>query len=153
MAAPVISRIAVLTDLSTESRAAVLEAVTLARAFAADLVVVAALPTDRVGREVAQGQFLDGLLDATRLRLAAWFAAQVPEDLRRGLAPRFVAVVGPPARVLLEVAGAERADLIVLTAQRRSGWARWVRGSVAEEVLRAAPVPVVTVRGGAKAAA
>lgn len=49
---------------------------------------------------------------------------------------------GPPAQRILENAEALGADLIAMATHGRSGVARWVRGSVAEEVLRGAPVPV-----------
>lgn len=55
---------------------------------------------------------------------------------------------GPAAAAILDHAVASRADLLVLGTRGRSGWKRLVLGSVAEQVLRAAPCPVLTVPPG-----
>lgn len=44
---------------------------------------------------------------------------------------------------ILRTAVTERADLIVMTSHGRSGPARWILGSVAEQVARGAPCPVL----------
>jgi len=51
----------------------------------------------------------------------------------------------PAAEILLEAAAAE-ADLIAVATGKRSGIARELLGSVAEQVLRRAEVPVMLVR-------
>lgn len=52
---------------------------------------------------------------------------------------------GDPVRQILSVAAEVGADLIVMSTHGRSGLARMLVGSVAEEVLRTAPVPVMLV--------
>lgn len=52
---------------------------------------------------------------------------------------------GHTAHAIVEVARDARADLIVLTTHGRSGVARVVFGSVAEEVVRKAPCPVLVI--------
>jgi len=54
---------------------------------------------------------------------------------------------GDAATVIAETAQETDADLIVMGTQGRTGLTRLVMGSVAEEVLRRAPCPVLTVRG------
>jgi nucleotide-binding universal stress UspA family protein len=54
---------------------------------------------------------------------------------------------GTAATVIAETAEETAADLIVMGTHGRSGLTRLVMGSVAEEVLRRAPCPVLTVRG------
>jgi nucleotide-binding universal stress UspA family protein len=49
------------------------------------------------------------------------------------------------AAEILRVTGAERCDLIVMGTHGRTGLKRALLGSVAEEVLRTAPCPVLTV--------
>jgi nucleotide-binding universal stress UspA family protein len=61
---------------------------------------------------------------------------QVEQELREGSA----------ASVIVERAGALGADLIAMTTHGRGGLKRLVLGSVAEEVLRMAPCPVLLVR-------
>ncbi|HVK14017.1 MAG TPA: universal stress protein [Gemmataceae bacterium] len=53
---------------------------------------------------------------------------------------------GDPAENILETARGLPCDLIVMGTHGRSGLGRLVLGSVAEDVLRAAPCPVLTVR-------
>ncbi len=53
--------------------------------------------------------------------------------------------VGSPAERILETCRKMRADLLVVGTYGRGGVARVVLGSVAEELVRAAPCPVMTV--------
>lgn len=50
-----------------------------------------------------------------------------------------------PAGAIVDVAKELSPDLIAMTTHGRSGVERWVRGSVAERVLRACPVPVLMI--------
>lgn len=52
-----------------------------------------------------------------------------------------------PADGILRVAGEINTGLIVMGTHGRSGWNRWMLGSVAERVLRESTIPVLTVRG------
>jgi nucleotide-binding universal stress UspA family protein len=61
-----------------------------------------------------------------------------------GLSPEVVAEYTRPAKLILEVASRAQADLIALGTHGRTGLARLVLGSVAEEVVRHATCPVVT---------
>ena len=79
--------------------------------------------------------------NAARGRLEAWIkiAADcgVPADL--------VLRDGNPARQILNCAESLAADLVVLGTHGRSGFERFVVGSVAEKVLRKSPRPVLTI--------
>lgn len=59
---------------------------------------------------------------------------------------RFLAVVGTPVDTILQVANAEKVDLIVLVTRGGSGLRRLLYGSVAEGVVRVSPSPVLTIR-------
>lgn len=64
--------------------------------------------------------------------------------------PASVQVVhGEPVQAIVDVAAAENALLLVTGTHGRSGFLRIALGSVAESLIRAATVPVVTVRMGA----
>lgn len=54
--------------------------------------------------------------------------------------------VGDPAMIILQVATERLADLIVMGTHGRTGLDRLLMGSVAEQVVRKAPCPVLTVR-------
>jgi nucleotide-binding universal stress UspA family protein len=53
---------------------------------------------------------------------------------------------GDPAAQILRVATEVHADLIVMGTHGRTGLSRLVMGSVAEEVVRKSPCPVLTVK-------
>ncbi len=56
--------------------------------------------------------------------------------------------VGNPADAIVEAA--QNFDLIVMTTHGRTGFSRLIMGSVAEKVIRFAPVPVVVVEDGSR---
>lgn len=51
-----------------------------------------------------------------------------------------------PRDAILEFAKDEAVDLIVMTSAGKSNWMRWISGSIADQVLRSAPCPVLVVR-------
>lgn len=82
------------------------------------------------------------------------YLAEVAKRLEgRGLRIRTRLALGTPAAEITESAKAERADLIAMTTHGRSGLSRAVFGSVAEQVLRAAALPVLMIRMPAPAPA
>ena len=58
-------------------------------------------------------------------------------------------IVGRVADSLADFADKKGADLILIATHGRSGVSRWVRGSVADKVLRSSRVPVMMVRAPA----
>ncbi len=58
---------------------------------------------------------------------------------------------GHAAEEILDHARRAHADLIAMTTHGRSGIRRWMLGSVAEKVVRAAPVPVLLLRATLRA--
>ncbi len=61
--------------------------------------------------------------------------------------PYEIAVLtGQPAEAILDAAVEQHADLIVMATHGRTGLGHFFLGSVAERVLREAPVPTLTVR-------
>ena len=55
-------------------------------------------------------------------------------------------LVGRVAESLIDYADKHDLDLILIATHGRSGVTRWVRGSVADKVLRSSTVPVLMVR-------
>lgn len=78
-------------------------------------------------------------LDAAQAHLGRLRAGLVA----RGVDARTLLLTGDPAAVILDVCETERPSLVALSTHGRSGPARWVRGSVAERVLRACPAPLL----------
>jgi nucleotide-binding universal stress UspA family protein len=94
----------------------------------------------------------DAFVDVTPLveeerREAAKYLEHIADRLRcRGLAVQCARPEGTAAEMILEHARRMDTDLIALTTHGRSGLGRVVFGSVADEVLRKAPCPVLLVR-------
>jgi nucleotide-binding universal stress UspA family protein len=63
-----------------------------------------------------------------------------------GVAVEVLVREGSVAAAIIDAAGQERVDLIVMATHGRSGLQRVVYGSVAEQVLRGASTPVLLVR-------
>jgi nucleotide-binding universal stress UspA family protein len=82
----------------------------------------------------AAKQAMDGTLLRVRARLPAAEAL-----LTRG----------PAASEILTAIESTKADLVVIGTHGRRGLGRFLLGSVAEKVVRASPVPVLTIRGPA----
>lgn len=84
-----------------------------------------------------------------RIKMAAHhYLDRFVERLRaQGITGRGVIRFGAPAAQILEAAREADADLIAMTTHGRSGVTRLFYGSVAEEVLRGAAVPILLVRG------
>jgi nucleotide-binding universal stress UspA family protein len=57
-----------------------------------------------------------------------------------------VVTMGAPAQEIVRVATEQHVDLIVIGAHGRTGFSSLLLGSVAEQVGRVAPCPVLTVR-------
>jgi nucleotide-binding universal stress UspA family protein len=131
------------TDFSEPSDSAFRLACGLARDHGSRLVVLHVVPPPQShGEEVARRQGagyhhdLWEMLERVRPEDAAVAVERRLED-------------GLPAETILRVAREEKADLIVLGTQGRTGLSRLVLGSVAEHVVRHAPCPVLTTNAGA----
>lgn len=129
------------TDFSERAAPAFDLACSLARDYGAELVVahVSAPPVQGVSDGMAV-ELPTGWGDEVRMRLAAVRA----DDPRVRIARRFE--VGDPGTEIVRLAGEVKADLIVMGSHGRTGLKRLLAGSVAEEVMRKAPCPVLTVR-------
>lgn len=107
------------------------------RGVSAITLVHAELPASIEGFDLLRDAALSharGLLARAKRRLAA---LRVPVQV--------VAAIGAPAETILDAARERKATLILLSSARRSGFARFLFGSVAEQVVRRSPVPVVVI--------
>ena len=66
-----------------------------------------------------------------------------------GVLHRHELVRGQPAAAIVHYATQNQIDLIVMPTHGRTGFTRLLLGSVAEEVLRHAPCPVLAIRASA----
>jgi nucleotide-binding universal stress UspA family protein len=80
--------------------------------------------------------------DATKALLE-----RVPQDPPLNAVPHSAKLVhGSPARDIVSVAQAVKADLIVISTHGRTGLKHWLLGSTAEQVIRYAHCAVLVVR-------
>ncbi|MGA8867201.1 MAG: universal stress protein [Candidatus Sulfotelmatobacter sp.] len=133
--------ILVATDFSEASRRALSDALALAAQYDARLSVLHAIPPEPalinlespaeldLGRQVAQRRMKEFLSDIGPHH-------NVEHILLRN---------GPVAKVLDSVIREEKIDLLVIGTRGRGGLRKVALGSVAEELLRLAPCPVLTV--------
>ena len=83
----------------------------------------------------------------SRRRVAAEYLAPLAAGLRaRGIDTAAIVRVGRAEDEILAAARDDRADLIAMSTHGRSGLGRLLFGSVAEQVLRHADVPVFLMR-------
>ena len=142
MTADQVGRILLATDLSRSSEAASGEAIRLAAALRAELLVVSVIDGVRATAFERQPERMD------QLRAAREQAAQavVVRGRHAGVRTSFLVWEGEPGPAIVDAAGAEQADILVLGTRGRGRIERAVLGSVSDHVLRHAPCPVLIVR-------
>lgn len=141
------SKILVPVDFTSKAAAAVRRAVEIARPAGAEVILLQfhdaveyPLPFDSfVGTRAHLQQLSEPLLE----RLEAARSAVERLGVRR-VTSRYE--YGDPAAGIIRVAAEEGCELIVMGTHGRTGFSRWVLGSVAEKVMRGAPCPVLTVK-------
>ena len=90
--------------------------------------------------------FPDGKWLAEAKKEAARYLEGIAAPLREaGMRVRTLLYERPPADAILHVAAREGVDLIVMSTHGRTGLVHAIMGSVAENVIRRAPCPVLTV--------
>lgn len=142
---PSFSRILVPTDFSEGSRHALEYAVALAARLGASLHVLHVREDP-----VVTALWAEGYVDTESL--AAARDAEATRDLQAELtaagagAATWDVTAGPVSATIVRVARDRDADLIVMGTHGRTGMAHVLMGSIAEQVMRAAGCPVLTIR-------
>jgi universal stress protein A len=142
-----IRRILTPTDFSEYSRQALTYAHELSQTFGAKLLLLHVVELPAYPVEVvlpsAQGRtLLDDLERQARLDLTHL----LPKAKHPKVEVMCLVAVGAPYYKIVEVAEAEKVDLIVMATHGRTGLGHLVLGSVAERVVRMASCPVLTMR-------
>lgn len=100
-------------------------------------------PTPVVTHEGEYSSVLQELLEQSKLYLN-----KIADDLKAaGLQAEVRVEVGEPAGVIVEQARELAVDAIVMSTHGRSGFSRWLFGSITQKVLSVMPCPVFVVPG------
>jgi nucleotide-binding universal stress UspA family protein len=145
-------KILVPVDGSETSTAGLNEAVKLAKIHGSQLCLMHIVNEFILDYTYAPGQYSEDLLGALRKGGRAILDAAETDVQHQGIKPHCVLVEsigGAAADLILEQATDWRADLIVMGTHGRRGIFRLALGSDAEQVVRAANIPVLLVRGQA----
>jgi nucleotide-binding universal stress UspA family protein len=129
------------TDFSHCGDAALETATSLARDNKAKLLIV---HVQEAPPAYAGGEMYYGIPSPRTADLKEMLVKVKPGDPGVGYDHRLLA--GEPAEAILRCAQGEEVDLIVMGTHGRTGFSRFIMGSVAEAVVRAAKCPVLTFK-------
>lgn len=142
-----LKRILVTTDFSSYSKSALPCAAALAQRFGAEILLVHVVPTSptsspaefsHLGLAVEQNWLLKGARDLLPLLREA--------ELDSALSVELQVLNGSPVEEICKTAKENACDLIVIATRGHTGLKHFFLGSVAEQVVRHAPCPVLVVR-------
>ena len=143
------SRIVVPTDFSPPSEAALEYARILAAKFGSSLRILHVIDDPTASSDFVADGFAPSTEDI-RTSLLEQARKRLDDEMNRVDRTRYHAqadaVLGMPAASIVDYAAATAAGLIVMGTHGRTGLAHLLMGSVAEQVVRTAPCPVLTVR-------
>jgi nucleotide-binding universal stress UspA family protein len=138
------------TDFSEPALVALKRATELARHFSAQLLVAHAIPEipgphmyadPPVATSFDVPLYQQQLAIFAEKRLKELVTRHIPGEVRT----RDMVTTGDPSDEILHIAAGEHVDLIVIATHGETGWRRLVFGSVAEQVVRHSPCPVLTI--------
>lgn len=132
------------TDFSTLGQAALETATSLANQREAKLLIV---HVEEPPTAYGGGEFYYGLEEPNRHEIQRMLAEVLPTDPAVGYEHRLM--IGSPASAIVHLAEKENVDMIVMPTHGRTGLSRLLMGSVAEEVVRKAKCPVLTIKAPA----
>jgi universal stress protein A len=142
--APRVRKVLVPTDFSDASKKALNYAVSFARQFGSEIILIhvvepdSALALETFPPICIEELKANGEENLPRLlRLAREAGIAKTTSLTR---------TGVPAHEIIEAAKESDADLIVVATHGHTGWKHFCIGSTAERIARAAPCPVLVVR-------
>lgn len=136
------------TDFSTMGQTALEFATSLARDRGAKLLIA---HVEEPPMAYGGGELYYGIEMPDRKELETMLSEVVPTDPAVGYEHRLV--IGSPATAIVYLAEKEGVEMIVMPTHGRTGLLRVLMGSVAEEVVRKATCPVLTVKAAAVPAA
>ncbi len=135
-------------DFSDLSREAFFVACDVARKFGATLMVMHVTDFISPSLYFAEGMLrLESDSELIDLRIATEKEIEklMADERARSLRIHPILAMGVPSREIAEKAKHHKVDLIVMSTHGRTGISHFLLGSVAEDVIRKAPCPVLTL--------
>lgn len=139
-------QILVPTDFSDESNAAKLYATMLAESFGATLHVLHVIPDPLAMGWGVDAAYLPQLLERTERNVREQLEKVLTAEERKKFSARVAVETGSPVPRIVEYAGRNGIDLIVMGTHGRGAVERMWVGSVTQGVLQRASCPVVSVQ-------
>ena len=141
-----IKKIICALDLSQHSALVADYAISLAKAFDAEIIAVYAAPalTQYVGFHVPPSSienFVGEIITGAEKTMQEFVAENFS-----GVKAKGMVVNGYAAEEILTLAAEVKADIIIMGTHGRKGIDRILFGSVAEKVVKSSPIPVMTIR-------
>ena len=133
------------TDFSTASDAALAHAEALAKQSGARLLIV---HVEEPPLAYGGGELYYGLPEPNSERIQKMLEDVRPRDPAVPFEHRLT--MGDPAGEVVRIAGDESCEMIVMGTHGRTGLTRLLMGSVAEQIVRRAPCPVLIYREAAE---
>ena len=112
----------------------------------AEITVLNALESTELAYGGVQGSAAESLTDAQREEAEELFEQAEERAAAYDASVRTALEVGPPGEVIVEYAKEHDIDHVIMGSHGRSGLSRIVVGSVAETVVRNAPITVTIAR-------
>jgi nucleotide-binding universal stress UspA family protein len=136
-------KILIATDGSEKNKSAVEEAVKIARACGSTVYAIYVMD-ESLMRSAIEVPIAEDLY--RRIRGEGEKAVNWVKETAQGVNLETLILSGRPARAIIDFAEQKKVDLIVVGTQGKSGIERFLLGSVADEVIRTAGCPVLTIR-------
>jgi len=145
-----IERILVPLDGSALAEKALTNARLLAKETGAELCLFQAIAAADVAYNFAsvpnQPQ-LDQAYERSFANAEAYLSSVALQMHTAGIACQTTVLRGDPAQLICYIANESKIDVVVICTHGRTGFNRWVYGSVANQVIRGVDCPVLVVRG------
>lgn len=142
-----IQHILVPTDFSEYANDALDYAIELAKTLQARLTLLHIIQLTPMTMGDMYGSSLEAYLEAMENEAQKHMEALLNRVHQEGLEGETAIVQGVPFQLIVDMAGSQDVDLIVMGTHGRTGLTHVLMGSVAERVVRLSPCPVLVTRG------
>jgi nucleotide-binding universal stress UspA family protein len=145
-------KILVPLDGSELSESVMEHVITIARGCRVPGVVLVQVrePLDEDVRKALDAKIAAELDQAYRDEAAGYLKKIAARLKKEGITAEIEVLAGNPAEEIIKYAGSSGVDLIIMSTHGRSGFSRWVFGSVADKVIRQTEVPVLIRPAGGR---